>query len=580
MPNHSPRPRSAIRRCIATLWAVAVLLASAPGASAQPTVRAEIDKTSLSTDDTLLLTIIVTGDFQRLSPPTLPAFEGFDVVGTSYSSATSLVNGRRSFEGRYLYQLRPIQLGRLTIDPVEVTIDGQSFRTEPLPVEVLPGSLPTPPPGAEGPFGSPDERELWVEASVDTPTPYVGQALSYTFHFLQTYRLGLQPSYEAPDFRGFLSESPAQRVFTTRIGTRNVRVIELRHVLFPTRPGAIEIGPARFTIPASLGRGPLRFVTDPVALTVRPLPDGAPQGFAGAVGRFSIEVELPDTPPAVGSPSRLLIRVKGEGNIAGLPEPQLPELPAGWQSYAGDQAADQQVDDGRVSGGRVYERFLVPGSAGPVDLGPLRYPYFDPESERYQVAESAPLSFDVAPGLAVDLGTGAEPVSAPPIRAVPADLARPVGLAPWQLLLLSLEPLTMMAIDRAWQRRNRSRRQAEERRAARASTRALDQLERPEARSAPERGATQAIETYLALRLGLAPGGSTRRQLLDGLQAAEVDPSLRARVEAWLASLDGSRFARREALPPAGGANPTARPVNPIAEARALLQTLDAGWPE
>lgn len=580
MPNHSPRPRSAIRRCIATLWAVAVLLASAPGARAQPTVRAEIDKTSLSTDDTLLLTIIVTGDFQRLSPPTLPAFEGFDVVGTSYSSATSLVNGRRSFEGRYLYQLRPIQLGRLTIDPVEVTIDGQSFRTEPLPVEVLPGSLPTPPPGAEGPFGSPDERELWVEASVDTPTPYVGQALSYTFHFLQTYRLGLQPSYEAPDFRGFLSESPAQRVFTTRIGTRNVRVIELRHVLFPTRPGAIEIGPARFTIPASLGRGPLRFVTDPVALTVRPLPDGAPQGFAGAVGRFSIEVELPDTPPAVGSPSRLLIRVKGEGNIAGLPEPQLPELPAGWQSYAGDQAADQQVDDGRVSGGRVYERFLVPGSAGPVDLGPLRYPYFDPESERYQVAESAPLRFDVAPGLAVDLGTGAEPVSAPPIRAVPADLARPVGLAPWQLLLLSLAPLAVVAIDRAWQRRNRSRRQAEERRAARASTRALDQLERPEARSAPERGATQAIETYLALRLGLAPGGSTRRQLLDGLQAAEVDPSLRARVEAWLASLDGSRFARREALPPAGGANPTARPVNPIAEARALLQTLDAGWPE
>ncbi|MCB0217555.1 MAG: protein BatD [Chloroflexi bacterium] len=557
-----------------------MLLASAPGASAQPTVRAEIDKTSLSTDDTLLLTIIVTGDFQRLSPPTLPAFEGFDVVGTSYSSATSLVNGRRSFEGRYLYQLRPIQLGRLTIDPVEVTIDGQSYRTEPLPVEVLPGSLPTPPPGAEGPFGSPDERELWVEASVDTPTPYVGQALSYTFHFLQTYRLGLQPSYEAPDFRGFLSESPAQRVFTTRIGTRNVRVIELRHVLFPTRPGAIEIGPARFTIPASLGRGPLRFVTDPVALTVRPLPDGAPQGFAGAVGRFSIEVELPDTPPAVGSPSRLLIRVKGEGNIAGLPEPQLPELPAGWQSYAGDQAADQQVDDGRVSGGRVYERFLVPGSAGPVDLGPLRYPYFDPESERYQVAESAPLRFDVAPGLAVDLGTGAEPVSAPPIRAVPADLARPVGLAPWQLLLLSLAPLAVVAIDRAWQRRNRSRRQAEERRAARASTRALDQLERPEARSAPERGATQAIETYLALRLGLAPGGSTRRQLLDGLQAAEVDPSLRARVEAWLASLDGSRFARREALPPAGGANPTARPVNPIAEARALLQTLDAGWPE
>ena len=288
MPNHSPRSRSAFRRCIATLWAVAVLLASAPGASAQPTVRAEIDKTSLSTDDTLLLTIIVTGDFQRLSPPTLPAFEGFDVVGTSYSSATSLVNGRRSFEGRYLYQLRPIQLGRLTIDPVEVTIDGQSYRTEPLPVEVLPGSLPTPPPGAEGPFGSPDERELWVEASVDTPTPYVGQALSYTFHFLQTYRLGLQPSYEAPDFRGFLSESPAQRVFTTRIGTRNVRVIELRHVLFPTRPGAIEIGPARFTIPASLGRGPLRFVTDPVPLTVRPLPDGAPQGFAGAVGRFSI----------------------------------------------------------------------------------------------------------------------------------------------------------------------------------------------------------------------------------------------------------------------------------------------------
>ncbi len=89
---------------ILSLTLIAVLiggwLSSAANVHAQAdaSLTAEVDRTELSTDDTLLLTLTLKtpdGSSPRL---TLPAIRGFRVAGSSMSSQLSSINGAHEFQ--------------------------------------------------------------------------------------------------------------------------------------------------------------------------------------------------------------------------------------------------------------------------------------------------------------------------------------------------------------------------------------------------------------------------------------------------------------------------------------------------
>ncbi len=551
MPFVPRRHRSGSRArswLLGGLAALALLLTGPGPVAAQVELRAEVDRSRMSTDDQLLLSLIVEGDFQNASPPALPDFEGFDVMGTSSRYETSIFNGRRSVEARFLYQLRPRNLGRLEIPPIEVTVDGQSLSTQVIEVEVEPGSIPTEAPADADIGAGAGDRDLWVEASVSHPEPYEGQVFGYTFRFLQTYRLGLRSSYEAPSFRGFLSEPPSQRIYRTRVGGRTVRIIELQHLLYATQAGAREIEPAVFRIPGALGRTPMVFETEPVALTVRPLPEGAPQGFDGTVGRFEIAVQHQDE-AEVGAPLRALVRVQGEGNLLSVVEPIWPELPPGWQSFAGDESAQTQVDGLQMSGSRDFERFLVPSEPGEVELPPLRLVYFDPERERYEVATSQPLRVNVQPAAGAGAAADGSP-AVPPLLVQPASSLQPAGQLERRLhwTLLALLPALLLLFDRGLQRRLRKRRELAAEEAARPIAIARQRLRSAEAEPDPNtriRLAERALRDYLEARVPPGPdrSGPEINARTEAASSGQMRESSTLRARSMLESLARLRFA-------------------------------------
>jgi len=531
-------------------------------------ISATVDRTALSTGETLLLTVTVNSASILSAPsPSLPDLHGFQVAGSSTSSQISIVNGDITSQVVHVYRLQPYETGDLVIGPVSVVLGGQTYSTDPIVVRVSQGTGASAPAPSNGqpvvPSAELSGQDLFVEAEVDNATPYVGQQVVYTFRFYQAVNLWDQPGYEPPSFTGFWSErQQGQQEYQAQAAGNIYRVTEVRTVLFPSVVGPVTIDPARLTIPGGIFQSGRTLQTKPAALDVQPLPPDAPAGFDGAVGQFTLTAGVEPAQGVVNEPLTWRVTLSGRGNLNAAPDPTWPEIP-GWRSFESQATVHTEMSDGKIVGSRAYERLLIPGAEGEFTIPPLEYVFFDPAAEQYHTLRTEPIPVSVAPG---DPGA---PASQPQARSslpgdqieaveqlatdirhlkpVPASLgssAEPVtasGLywATWAF------PLLGVAGYFAWQRRQRywarnlglARSSQARKKARKALARARKQ--KGDAYSA----AGQILMAYLADKLDRPVAGLTHQALANLLTERGVPAGLVERVEVLLVTSELGRFA-------------------------------------
>ncbi len=293
------------------------------------------------------------------------------------------------------------------------------------------------------------EADYFVEAVIDNPTPYVGQQIIYRFRFYDAVDV-TNPQYEAPDFEGFWRIDKKTINNTSRqLNNRQYVVIELNTALYPTHPGVIDISPAKVLLPETVFRTEEEITANTVTVDVRPLPEGAPPGFSGAVGQFNLTATLDRQSATLGEPFTLRFVISGTGNIEQLTLPDLP-LPADWRIYANPTTFTVTETDDLVIGEKVYEYLLIPGQVGAQILPGITFDYFDPVTELYRSANTEPVTLEILPPITGDLQpspsvteigmvTGATPL---PLKAINSTLqSGTVNLGMFFWLLWLLPPL-------------------------------------------------------------------------------------------------------------------------------------------
>lgn len=566
------------RLAFVAIGIIALLSALALPATARAAevVWAEVDRTTLSTDEWLTLTVTVDAIDGMLAQPILPRLDGFEVVSSGSSTQMDVVNGRMSVKTLYQYQMRPTRVGDQVIDPIEVMLSGRAYWTQPIRITVTQGSgqvQPRPRPGVPSlPFSMPsfnmpmpslppaapmdpadaspelNGQDLLVEARVDRPVLYQGEQVVYTFRFYRAVNLWEQPEYEAPDFAGLWREHQVeQQDYTLDAAGRDYRVTELRSVLFPMMAGPLTIDPAVLTVPGDLfDRGHV-LQTKPVSLDVLPLPPGAPAGFQGAVGRFTIEAQVDTTETTVNEAVTLRVTLSGQGNVASLPDPEWTEG-SEWRAFDSQATSDSWLEGDTLFGSRTYERLLVPTVAGELLLPAIEYSYFVPETETYDTVATDPVSVRVAPGAdpgaaAAPLSSDADPASvAPTMRSIKPATAPAKGAStqltqrPEYWLLWCLPPLLLVG-QWALQRQRRAREgdvvARRSRQAAAKARRQLRQADQDPAQAHVVAG--RIVVDYIADKLDRPVGGWTQTRVADLLLERGVDTDLVERVQACLA---------------------------------------------
>jgi hypothetical protein len=556
---------------------VLLLLSVAPGyAQGNGVISASVDRTSLSTDETLTLAVTINADVSNPPNPSLPSLEGFTVVGSGSSSQISIVNGAVSAQLIYSYRLQPYAPGNLVIDPIGVTLNGQTFTTEPITVQVTQGTgtPPSAPPSNAAPPTSTEFRgqRYFVEAEVDNPTPFIGEQVNYIFRFYEAFDAFGQPQYEAPTFTGFWTENQTdQSQYQVQAGGQIYNVTELRTVLFPSLMGPVTIEPARLVIPGGFFSSGADLQTQPVAVDVKPLPADAPASFNGAVGQFTLSGTVDTTQTRVNEPITWRVTLTGRGNLSALPDPIWPEMPE-WRSFESQATTNTQFQNGQAVGERVYERLLVPQAEGEYTIPALEYTYFDPAVGGYQTMSTEAVPVSITPG--DPASTEAQNYASVPdghkenveqlatdirhVKPVPTKLSvgdRSVTESPLYWLAWGV-PLLGVVGNFVWQRRQRFwQNNAGVARSSQARKKAKKALARVQSEKVDVYSAAgQVLTGYLADKLDQPVAGLTRQALATLLGEEGLRPGLIERVDVCLTDAELGRFSP-ESNDPAHAAN-------------------------
>lgn len=537
-------------------WFLAVLLLlylAAGPALAQSPLSVRVDRAEITADETVML--IVEVDLSSKAQPslTLPVFESFAIVGQNQASQTSIINGVVSTKVVYQFRLQPRTSGTLTIPPITVTVQGQSYDSDPITVEVAESAKPTPPP-AQSPAdeNTPTElsgQDFFVEALVSNPEPYTGEQLLYLFRFYQAVQVRGQLRYDAPELTGFWRQGePEQTQRIVDAAGRTYQLTELSTIIFPTVTGDTEIEPAALYI----GNGALP--TGPVQVAVQPLPANAPDDFTGAVGQFTISAEVDRLESLVNEPLNLRVTLTGQGNINNIPDPTWPE-PDNWRIFESTASVNSEITKGVVGGTRYYELLLIPGKAGEYTWPALTYSYFDPELGEYQTAMTDPIPVTILPGEAqapipVVVGGDKADVTrlASDIRYI-KPLSGEVTTAPRRLIfqplywLAWLTPLVMLIGVVAWQKRQDYLRDnvglVRRSQAKKQAQQALKEARQTQ--DNPYEAAETILNTYLSDKLDQPVSGLTQKALTSLLQHHKISATI---IEQVISCLEESHMGR------------------------------------
>jgi hypothetical protein len=398
---------------------------------------------------------LVFDDTQPKGAVRLPAIDGLSVLGTpSESSRISIVNGQRSASVTLSYPVRAEREGRVEIPTFDVnTADGQ--QTVPaLTVEVGAAIV-----ASKGHHGStPLSDAVTARMLPSTKQPYAGQV--FDVDVVVALRDGRRGELAgAPEWhaQGIESEgwSKGQPASTTDGSAVRFRT----HAVVPN-PGPITLAPAQQDVRVDSGRSrnfddlfsmpdladffsksdmsQVTVATDPVELQVRPLPQPAPAGFNGAVGEFKLESTIVPDQPRAGEPVTWTLTLKGTGNWDAV---QLPAraIPSDMRTLQPKQQRSFNEHD-RFTGSLSEDLVLIPNRAGALHLEPVRFEYFNPQTQQYETVTAQPPPLTVAPS-AVPLQQQAQASERATTRAL-APASVPAALPAAAPAVLPHDPLS------------------------------------------------------------------------------------------------------------------------------------------
>ncbi len=166
-----------------------------------------------------------------------------------------------------------------------------------------------------------------------------------------------------------------------------------RNLVFPPGTGSFTLDP--FSMDVMQGFKGYSLQSSGASIEIKPLPNGAPNDFIGAVGSFSLQRKIDTTKIKQGEVFKMTVEVSGTGNIQNSLEPEL-NLPKGFIVY-GDPIVSKDISYGvnGAEGSIEYEFNIQVTTSGSITIPGTSISYFDLDDEVYKTVTTNEHSIEV-----------------------------------------------------------------------------------------------------------------------------------------------------------------------------------------
>ncbi|MCK7589330.1 BatD family protein [Subsaxibacter sp. CAU 1640] len=389
-----------------------LFLVSTVIASAQIKFEAKLSKNKLGVNERLRVDFEMNKDGDNFNPP---SFENFTVIGgPNQSVSQSWVNGVRSFSKTYSYFLAPKKQGKFTIGQATIEIDGETYKTTPVAVEIT-GAVQRP--------NDPDnavavaDDNIHLVAEISKTNPYLNEAITVVYKLYVSANTGVSNWREIdnPKYNSFWSQNIDIKGMKVENGTYNGEdyryVVLKKTVLYPQKTGKLEIEPLSLdlTVEVPTNRRDIfggRLMTQvhktvsagSKTINVKPLPEqGKPADFTGAVGNFDFKVTTSKTNLNATESLQATVQVSGNGNLKLFQLPKLT-LPSSLEVYEPEHNENIRTDLNGMQGSISDDYTIVPQFKGKYPIQSVSFSYFDLKTETYKTISSGNIVIDVLEG--------------------------------------------------------------------------------------------------------------------------------------------------------------------------------------
>ena len=259
--------------------------------------------------------------------------------------------------------------------------------------------------------------EIFMRLNLSKREAVVGEPITATLKIYQRANLTGFEDAKFPKFNGFWSQevdTPQNIEFQReQVGDKMFNAAVLRRwVLIPQKSGTLTIDPSEVVCLVNVRTqrqrtGSIfddffendyvtqrqRVMTPAIGVKVTALPGGAPAGFSGAVGEYSVSARISKDSLRTHDAASLIVTVTGKGNVSLVEAPKI-SFPPDFEAY--DVKATSATDKSGTNGSKTFEYPFIPRSPGAFTLPPVRFSYYDVKGRRYATASTDSLRLSVA----------------------------------------------------------------------------------------------------------------------------------------------------------------------------------------
>jgi hypothetical protein len=422
---------------------------------AQIKFSAEISPSKIHKEEyaTLRLVIENATDIHNITPP---SFKDFIVVsGPNQETGMSNVNGLVKQYMGISYILQPRHTGKIIINAASATINGKSYTSRPLKLQVLSTSGARSQPAASAsPFAAMDpylaaapkedfndfilkkeervqdkvSKNMLLKLQTNKTSCYVGEPVVASYK-LYTRLKSESKLTKNPSFNGFsvidLQQPDVTDYAREKLNGREYNVYTIRKAqLYPLQDGTIELESATlennvqflkedakglqdnldgFMNGFNLGEDALitetvSLTSKPVSIKVKPLPEaGKPVSFNGAVGKFDFTASLEKNSFTTDETGKLTLVVSGAGNLQLITAPEI-NWPAQLEPFESKVTDELLQTDVPVSGRKIIEIPFTVQLPGNYNIPSIEFSFFDPATASYKRVATNPIAFTILKG--------------------------------------------------------------------------------------------------------------------------------------------------------------------------------------
>ncbi|MFH0732312.1 MAG: BatD family protein [Candidatus Omnitrophota bacterium] len=372
--------------------------------------KALLDKDRIRVYESSILSIIFY-ELENIQAPQLPQIKGFDSRHLNSLRIVEKQNYLPVKAVKHRYALIAKAEGRFMIEPMTFEIDGRTFKTAALNIEVLPPLQPDTTQAAsqkKTPAKALQEGVL-VRIIPEKTDLYLNQQVGIEVRLYVDKKKISLTDVEYPILQhsnisiGKFSEP--ERIQQT-VGGEIHDVLVFKSTIFPMKSGEFALGPAEVkcnlltrkekeALAASGAitdsgyeyvKSPAGFSSSTVMISVLDFPDtDRPVGFSNAVGEFNFTAEPDSKQVKVGSVLTLTMKISGSGNLGMITAPAVTA--DGFKIYQPEVQVKNDI--------KVFTQILIPEKSGTLNIDRINFSFFNPDEKTYRQVYQGPFQIKV-----------------------------------------------------------------------------------------------------------------------------------------------------------------------------------------